>query len=68
MRKTIREKQRLSEPLSQAADYALQGAVGDTAGVHALVPFGPIALHCQGRLQTAHSHPSLWRTASSISP
>lgn len=65
MRKTIREKQRLSEPLNQAGDCALWGAVGDTAGVHALVPFGPITLHCQCHLQTAHSHPPLWRTALS---
>ena len=66
MRKTIREKQRLREPLNQADVCAVKGNQ-DAVGVGALVPIALIIFCCKCHLQTAHNSPLPWRTVSPCS-
>ena len=57
MRKTIREKQRLREPLNQAGICAVKGNQ-DAVGVCAPVPSAKLIVFCcKCHLQTAHNSP-----------
>lgn len=67
MRKTIREKQRLRQPLNQAGVCAVKGNQ-DAVGVCAPVPFAKLTIFCcKCHLQTARSSPLPWTTVSPCS-